>query len=82
MLLLTRLHNFAFYDQLSTLPNRTRLIQIIDDMLQQPARRNATLSIVDIDHFFQKPTTPSGTSSATSCCWRWRHGCNRAWAND
>src|SRR5439155_1100877 len=51
VLLLTRLHDFAFYDQLSKLPNRTRLIQILDDLLQQPARSSTTLSIVDIDHF-------------------------------
>ncbi|MRW94136.1 EAL domain-containing protein [Duganella sp. FT80W] len=49
--LVTHLHNAAFYDQLSKLPNRTRLIEILDDALDGPARDEATLSLVDLDHF-------------------------------
>ncbi|MBA5603919.1 EAL domain-containing protein [Duganella sp. FT3S] len=49
--LVSHLHNAAFYDQLSKLPNRTRLIEILDEMLASPARETATLSLVDLDHF-------------------------------
>jgi diguanylate cyclase (GGDEF)-like protein len=49
--LVTHLHNAAFYDQLSKLPNRTRLIEILDATLAGPAKDEATLSLVDLDHF-------------------------------
>ncbi|MBA5687795.1 EAL domain-containing response regulator [Rugamonas apoptosis] len=49
--LVSHLHNAAFYDQLSKLPNRTRLIEILDVMLASPARETSTLSLVDLDHF-------------------------------
>jgi diguanylate cyclase (GGDEF)-like protein len=49
--LVSHLHNAAFYDQLSKLPNRTRLVEIIDAMLAGPHRDAATLSLVDLDHF-------------------------------
>ncbi|WP_300760099.1 EAL domain-containing protein [Janthinobacterium sp.] len=49
--LVTHLHNAAFYDQLSKLPNRTRLVEILDAALAGPARDEATLSLVDLDHF-------------------------------
>jgi diguanylate cyclase (GGDEF)-like protein len=49
--LVSHLHNAAFYDQLSKLPNRTRLIEILDAALAGPAREQATLSLVDLDHF-------------------------------
>ena len=49
--LVSHLHNAAFYDQLSKLPNRTRLIEILDATLAGPARDDATLSLVDLDHF-------------------------------
>jgi diguanylate cyclase (GGDEF)-like protein len=49
--LVTHLHNAAFYDQLSKLPNRTRLVEILDATLAGPARDDATLSLVDLDHF-------------------------------
>ncbi|MFZ3286943.1 MAG: EAL domain-containing protein [Telluria sp.] len=49
--LVTHLHNAAFYDQLSKLPNRTRLVEILDATLEGPARDEATLSLVDLDHF-------------------------------
>lgn len=49
--LVSHLHNAAFYDQLSKLPNRTRLVEILDATLTGPGRENATLSLVDLDHF-------------------------------
>jgi diguanylate cyclase len=49
--LVTHLHNAAFYDHLSKLPNRTRLVEILDATLTGPARNGATLALVDLDHF-------------------------------
>ncbi|TWI69331.1 diguanylate cyclase (GGDEF)-like protein [Pseudoduganella lurida] len=49
--LMTHLHDAAFYDTLSKLPNRTRLIELLDATLASPARREATLCLVDLDHF-------------------------------
>lgn len=49
--LVSHLHNAAFYDTLSKLPNRTRLVEILDATLAGPARDDATLSLVDLDHF-------------------------------
>ena len=49
--LVSHLHNAAFYDQLSKLPNRTRLVEILDATLAGPARDDATLCLVDLDHF-------------------------------
>ncbi|MES2739771.1 MAG: EAL domain-containing protein [Pseudomonadota bacterium] len=49
--LVSHLHNAAFYDLLSKLPNRTRLVEILDATLAGPARDDATLSLVDLDHF-------------------------------
>jgi diguanylate cyclase (GGDEF)-like protein len=49
--LVSRLHNYAFYDQLTKLPNRTRLIDFIDDALAGATRNDTTLALIDIDHF-------------------------------
>ena len=49
--LVSHLHNAAFYDQLSKLPNRTRLVEILDATLAGPGREDYTLSLVDLDHF-------------------------------
>jgi diguanylate cyclase (GGDEF)-like protein len=49
--LVAHLHNAAFYDKLSKLPNRTRLVEILDATLAGPGRDDATLALVDIDHF-------------------------------
>jgi diguanylate cyclase (GGDEF)-like protein len=49
--LVSHLHTAAFYDQLSTLPNRTRLVEILDATLAGPARAHSVLSLVDLDHF-------------------------------
>ena len=40
--LVSHLHNAAFYDQLSKLPNRTRLVEILDATLAGPAKEDAT----------------------------------------
>ncbi|NIA56009.1 EAL domain-containing protein [Massilia sp. TW-1] len=47
--LMTDLHRAAFYDPLTGLPNRTRLVELVDDSLQAGA--DATLCLVDIDQF-------------------------------
>ncbi|WP_426196979.1 EAL domain-containing protein [Massilia sp. DWR3-1-1] len=49
--LVSHLHTAAFYDQLSKLPNRTRLVEILDATLAGPARASSILSLVDLDHF-------------------------------
>ncbi len=49
--LVSHLHNAAFYDQLSKLPNRTRLVEILDATLTGPAKQDASLALVDLDHF-------------------------------
>ena len=49
--LVSHLHNAAFYDTLSKLPNRTRLVEILDATLAGPQREDTTLSLVDLDHF-------------------------------
>ena len=55
--LLSHLHNAAFYDQLSKLPNRTRLVEILDQTLAGPEREGAILSLVDLDHFAETNDT-------------------------
>jgi len=55
--LVSHLHNTAFYDQLSKLPNRTRLVEILDATLHGPGRDTATLSLVDLDHFAETNET-------------------------
>lgn len=51
VLLMSRLHTSAFYDPLTKLPNRTRLREMVDEALAAPSRTEATLALVDIDHF-------------------------------
>ena len=45
------LHNAAFHDPLSKLPNRTRMIEILNATLAGAARDHAVLVLVDLDHF-------------------------------
>jgi len=47
--LVSHLHNAAFYDQLSKLPNRTRLLEILEARLAE--HDHGTLALVDLDHF-------------------------------
>jgi diguanylate cyclase (GGDEF)-like protein len=49
--LVTHLHSAAFYDPLTGLPNRTRLVELVDATLAGSDRAGAALSLVDIDHF-------------------------------
>ncbi|MFD2367332.1 EAL domain-containing protein [Pseudoduganella sp. GCM10020061] len=49
--LVSHLHNAAFYDQLSKLPNRARLVELLDGAMLAPARARTTLALVDIDDF-------------------------------
>jgi diguanylate cyclase (GGDEF)-like protein len=49
--LVSHLHTAAFYDQLSKLPNRTRLVEILDEILVRPGHQRTVLSLVDLDHF-------------------------------
>ena len=49
--LVTHLNQAAFRDQLTGLPNRTRLVELIDAALAGPQRDSATLALVDLDHF-------------------------------
>jgi len=49
--LVTDLNKSAFHDPLTGLPNRTRMIELIDAMLAAGADNDAVLALVDIDHF-------------------------------
>jgi diguanylate cyclase (GGDEF)-like protein len=49
--LVTHLNQAAFRDQLTGLPNRTRLVELLDVLLAGPQRNTATLALVDLDHF-------------------------------
>ncbi|HEV7855689.1 MAG TPA: EAL domain-containing protein, partial [Herminiimonas sp.] len=57
IMLVTHLHNSAFYDSLTKLPNRTRLKEIIDDSLLSAKSKPVTLALVDIDHFAETNDT-------------------------
>jgi len=49
--LVTHLNHAAFRDGLTGLPNRTRMVELIDAVLAGPRRATATLALVDLDHF-------------------------------
>jgi diguanylate cyclase (GGDEF)-like protein len=49
--LVAHLHNSAFHDKLTGLPNRSRLVELVDTALHGPRRDDATLALIDIDHF-------------------------------
>ncbi|HEV2609581.1 MAG TPA: EAL domain-containing protein [Noviherbaspirillum sp.] len=49
--LVNRLHDFAFFDPLTKLPNRTGLKEALDTRLAGMDKACATLALVDIDHF-------------------------------
>lgn len=51
VMLTSRLHNFSFYDPLTGLANRLRLIQILNETLTSARRQDSALSLIDIDHF-------------------------------
>jgi diguanylate cyclase (GGDEF)-like protein len=49
--LVTDLNKSAFHNPLTGLPNRTRMIELIDATLAAGADNDAVLALVDIDHF-------------------------------
>ena len=49
--LVSRLNQAAFHDPLTCLPNRTRMVELIDATLAAPERGQAILALVDLDHF-------------------------------
>lgn len=49
--LVTDLNKSAFHDPLTGLPNRTRMIELIDATLAAGTDNDAVLALVDIDHF-------------------------------
>ncbi len=51
VMLTSRLHNYAFYDPLTGLSNRLKLLQTLNETLQSPLKQNSVLSLIDIDHF-------------------------------
>ncbi|MDP9109594.1 MAG: EAL domain-containing protein [Pseudomonadota bacterium] len=51
MRLMSRLNDVAFYDPLCGLPNRTRLVELLNQVLETKSRSDTTLALVDIDHF-------------------------------
>jgi diguanylate cyclase (GGDEF)-like protein len=51
VMLTSRLHNYAFFDPLTGLSNRLRMLQILNDTLTSPLKAESTLTLIDIDHF-------------------------------
>lgn len=51
VMLTSRLHRFAYFDPLTGLANRLRLLQTLSETLNAPNKSNSVLSLVDIDHF-------------------------------
>ncbi|MFZ6747486.1 EAL domain-containing response regulator [Undibacterium sp. Ren11W] len=51
VMLNSRLHNYAFYDPLTGLANRLKLLQTLNETLLSPLKQETALSLIDIDHF-------------------------------
>lgn len=51
VLLNNRLRNHAFTDPLTNLPNRLKLLHMLDQLLAQKDKSPTTLALIDIDHF-------------------------------
>ncbi|MEB0138033.1 MULTISPECIES: EAL domain-containing protein [unclassified Undibacterium] len=51
VILNTRLHNYAFYDLLTGLCNRLKLLQTINETLASARKNRSALALIDIDHF-------------------------------
>ena len=47
----SRLHNYAFYDLLTGLSNRLKLLQTLNETLASDLKGRSALSLIDIDHF-------------------------------
>ncbi|MBC3886276.1 bifunctional diguanylate cyclase/phosphodiesterase [Undibacterium griseum] len=51
VILTSRLHNYAFYDPLTGLSNRLKLLQTLSETLKSSLKDHSALSLIDIDHF-------------------------------
>lgn len=51
VMLTSRLHKYAYFDPLTGLANRLRLLQTLNETLIAPNKTKSVLSLVDIDHF-------------------------------
>ncbi|MDE2431057.1 MAG: EAL domain-containing protein, partial [Burkholderiales bacterium] len=51
VMLTSRLHNYAFYDLLTGLANRLKLLQTLNETLSSELKSRSALSLIDIDHF-------------------------------
>ncbi len=51
VMLTSRLHDQAFYDPLTGLSNRLKLLQSLHQTLINSGKNHSTLSLIDIDHF-------------------------------
>jgi diguanylate cyclase len=51
VMLTSRLHDYAFYDLLTGLANRLKLLQTLNETLLSPSKNKSTLALIDIDHF-------------------------------
>lgn len=51
VMLTSSLHNYAFYDPLTGLSNRLKLLQTLNETLASPLKQLTALSLIDIDHF-------------------------------
>jgi diguanylate cyclase (GGDEF)-like protein len=49
--LVAHLHESAFHDKLTGLPNRSRLVELVEAALAGKRRNESTLALIDIDHF-------------------------------
>jgi len=49
--LFSQMHQYAFFDTLTGLPNRRRFLALIEEKLEYLERENQLLALVDIDHF-------------------------------
>lgn len=51
VMLTSRLHKYAYFDPLTGLANRLKLLQTLNETLQSNSKIGTVLSLVDIDHF-------------------------------
>lgn len=51
VMLSSRLHRFAYFDPLTGLANRLKLLQTLTETIQSDQKQGSVLSLIDIDHF-------------------------------
>lgn len=51
VMLTSRLHQYAYFDPLTGLANRLKLLQTLNETLQSKMKDRSVLSLIDIDHF-------------------------------